>query len=173
MGESRLIGSAMQPVPARVRTAVEPIIEGFELELVGVELGQEGHRTILWVFIDGPDGVTINDCARVSPEISAALDVEDPVVEAYELRVSSPGLDRPLVRGTDFERFAGQEAQIQLSTPLGGRRKFTGVLDGLDEPGGEAVKMTCSDGEHVIPLSYIHRARLRYEIQVGKKNRQK
>ena len=171
MEEILLIGSAMQPVPNRVRSAVEPIIEGSGLELVGIELGQEGHRTILWVFIDGPDGVTINDCARVSPEVSAALDVEDPVVEAYELRVSSPGLDRPLVKASDFDRFAGRATQVQLSTPLAGRRKFTGILAGLEGPAGDAIRMNCSDGEHVIPLAYIHRARLRYEVEMGKNNR--
>jgi ribosome maturation factor RimP len=171
MNETRLIGSAMQPVTSRVRAAVEPIVEGFELELVGVELGQEGHRTILWVFIDDPDGVTIADCARVAPEVSAALDVEDPVVEAYDLRVSSPGLDRPLIRATDFVRFVGREAQIQLSTPLAGRRKFTGVLDGLDGADGDAIRIICSDGEHLVPMDYIHRARLRYEVEIGKDNR--
>lgn len=159
--DDQLIGGARQPVPAAVRRAATPIIEGLGLELVGVELTQEGHRRILWVFIDGPDGVGIDDCARVSPELSAALDVEDPIPGAYELRVSSPGLDRPLIRVTDFQRFTGKEAQIQLSAPLGGRRKFTGELLGVE---GADIQVRCSDGEHQVPLALIQRARLRFDM---------
>lgn len=160
----RLIGGASQPIPTRVREAIEPVIGASELELLGVELGREGRRVILWVFIDHPDGVTIDDCARISPEVSAALDVDDPIVEAYELRVSSPGLDRPLFCEADFTQFAGEEVQIQLSTAQGGRRKFTGKIGALDE---DRVALTCADGEHLIPLSSIHRARLRYELSIG------
>lgn len=155
------IGGACQPVPAAVRETAEPIIAGLGLELVGVELTQEGHRRILWVYIDGADGVGIDDCARVSPELSAALDVDDPIPGAYELRVSSPGLDRPLMRAADFERFVGQEAQIQLSAPLGGRRKFTGELLGLQ---ATAVQVRCTDGEHDVPLALIQKARLRFDM---------
>lgn len=167
MDRADYIGSALEPVPTRVREAVRPILDGFGLELLGVELSREGARQILWVFIDHPDGVTIDHCAKASPEISAALDVDDPVPGAYELRVSSPGLDRPLMRGVDFETFAGREAQIQLSTPIGGRRKFTGELLGLDETG--RVRIRCADDEHHLPLAAIHRARLRYELAFGKR----
>jgi ribosome maturation factor RimP len=162
------IGSALQPVPTRVRDAVLPILDGFGLNLVGVELTTEGGRSVLWVYIDHPEGVTIDHCARVSPEISAALDVEDPLPDAYELRVSSPGLDRPLFSGPDFAAYSGREVQIQLSTPLGGRRKFTGEIIGVDDG---HVRLSCTDGEHRLPLSTIHRARLRYEVTVGQKPR--
>ena len=164
--EDPWIGGADQPVPAATRAVALPVVEGLGLELVGVELAQEGHRQILWVYIDGPDGVSIDDCARVSPELSAALDVVDPLPAAYELRVSSPGLDRPLMRGRDFERFAGKECKLQLSAPLAGRRRFTGVIVGIREG---AVVLTCSDGEHAVPLPAIHRARLRFELTIGKK----
>lgn len=164
-GAPALIGGALQAVPTRVRAVVEPIVRGHGLDLLGVEVAHEGHRTILWVYIDHADGVTIDDCARVSPEISAALDVDDPVVEAYELRVSSPGLDRPLMSAADFRRFAGREVQLQLSTPLGGRRRFTGEILDADDT---AVGIRCADGEHRVPLLSIQRARLRYEVKVGK-----
>lgn len=168
MDRADYIGSALQPVPSRVRDAVTPIIDGFGLELVGVELTSEGGRAVLWVYIDREGGVTIDDCARVSPEISAALDVDDPIPDAYELRVSSPGLDRPLFRGADFAAYTGREVQLQLSTPVGGRRKFTGAIIGVDDG---HVRLSCTDGEHRLPLSTIHRARLRYEVTVGKKPR--
>ena len=163
-----LIGGALQPVAARVRAVVEPVVHDHGLDLVGVELAREGHRAILWVYIDREGGVTIDHCAKVSPELSAALDVEDPVPEAYELRVSSPGLDRPLMSDVDFRRFSGQEVQMLLLTPIGGRRKFTGTVLGSDD---ECVSLRCADGEHLVPLAAIQKARLRSEVTVGKRRR--
>ncbi len=177
MSEPVLIGGALQPLHARVRTVATPIVNGLGLALVGVELLQEGRRPVLWVYIDretadGEDGesegVTIDDCARVSPELSAALDVDDPLPEAYELRVSSPGLDRPLMSDEDFRRYAGREVQLQLLSPLAGRRKFTGEVIGTDN---EQVSLRCADGEHEVPLNAIQRARLRFDISVGKKRK--
>ncbi len=164
--ERRWIGGAMQPVQVAVRESVEPIIGDFGCTLVGVDFSSEGRRKILWVYIDRDDGgATIDDCAKLSPELSAMLDVTDPIAESYELRVSSPGLDRPLMVADDFERFAGSDALVTLSTPLQGRRKFTGTVDGM---AGDDVKMTCSDGEHLVPLAYIQRARLKYDLKIGK-----
>ena len=167
MGEEpRWIGGALQPVPTRVRDAIGPIINDHGLTLLGTELGREGHRTILWVFVDTDEGATIQDCARVTPEISATLDVADPVHESYELRVSSPGLDRPLMTAGDFEKYAGEEIQMMLMSPLGGRRKFTGVNRGLNEAN---VLMECHDGCHEVPLAFIQKARLKYTVKFGKK----
>jgi ribosome maturation factor RimP len=158
--EVRLIGGARQPVPMAVRRVATPVVEGHGLSLLGVEQAQEGARPVLWIYIDGPNGVTIDDCARVSPELSAALDVEDPLPSAYELRVSSPGLDRPLMSDADFRRFIGREVQIQLSTPIGGRRRFTGIILGAQD----SVHLRCSDGEHQVPVAAIHKARLTIDL---------
>ena len=166
--ERTWIGGADQPVPKRTRLSIEPVILDQDLTLVGVELAREGHRNILWVYIDGPDGVSIDDCARVSPEISAALDVDDPIPDAYDLRVSSPGLDRPIMSDADFVRFTGRDVKVQLATPLGGRRRFTGTILGMED--GQ-VSLRCSDGEHRVPLASIQRARLQYEVSVGQKKR--
>ena len=170
MSEERCwIGGAMQPVQVAVREAVEPIINDFGCQLIGIEFSSEGRRKILWVFIDrGDGGATIDDCAKLSPELSAMLDVTDPIAESYELRVSSPGLDRPLMVAEDFDQFAGSEVQIVLSTPLQGRRKFTGMMGGMADAD---VRMTCSDGEHLVPLAYIQRARLKYDLKIGKERR--
>lgn len=164
----RFIGGAMNPIPSRVRAVADPIVEGLGLELLGVELGREGHRQILWVYIDHADGVSIDHCAQVSPELSAALDVDDPIPGAYELRVSSPGLDRPLMSNACFSAQVGREAVVQLATPLQGRRKFTGEILEAD---GEAVRLRCADGEHAVPLDAIQRARLRLGDLSGKPKR--
>ncbi len=198
MAERILIGAARQPVVARAAAAAAPIVEGHGLKLLGAELAQEGRHKVLWIYIDLPDvpeseekvegevvenfenldemeecdrpqgvarGVTIEDCARVSPEISAALDVEDPISEAYELRVSSPGLDRPLMSDEDFRRFVGREVMLQLSASSSGRRKFTGKIAHVE---GDLVHLICSDGEFDIQLGTIQKARLRYELAIGK-----
>lgn len=166
------IGGANEPVPRAVSAVARPIIEGHGLELVGVELSRDGARAILWVYIDRPEGgVNIDDCARVSPEVSAALDVDDPLPETtYELRVSSPGIDRPMMNDADFNRHAGREVVLSLGTPLAGRRKFTGVIVSADA----SVTVRCADGEHVVPLVAIQKARLRYEdIDIGKRPRKR
>ena len=166
MTEKTYIGGAENPTIRRVREAVEPVIEAEGLIFVGTELGREGSRAILWVYIDKNDGVTIDDCARVSPEVSAALDVDDPITERYEMRVSSPGLDRPLMSNLDFEAAHGEEVAIHLATPMGGRRKFTGTVDGVEGP---EVVLECADGSHRIPLGYIQKARIRPQFKIGQK----
>ncbi|MFZ4736331.1 MAG: ribosome maturation factor RimP [Bradymonadia bacterium] len=154
------IGGADRPVHGRVRRAIEPIIQAQGCTLVGVELGREGHRAVLWVYADKDGGITLDDCSRISHEISPALDVDDPMPEPYNLHVSSPGLDRPLMRASDFTTYVGREAVVQLSEPHEGRRKYTGVLGALVD---DAVTMVCTDGDHLVPLSKILKARLKYD----------
>ena len=159
------IGALRQPNIARAMEAITPIIEAAELQLIGLERSQEGRRTILWVYLDHADGITLDQCGEVSPELSAILDVEDPIPEAYDLRVSSPGVERPLMSDRDFENHIDQPAQIRLLSPLRGRRKFQGrileVVSG-DVDGEADVRIACTDGEHQVPLSLILRARLHY-----------
>ena len=101
--------------------------------------------------------MSVEDCARVSRAISAILDVEDPISGAYSLEVSSPGIDRPLTRPKDYDRYAGHEAKIETNEPVDGRKRFKGVLKGL---AGEAVKLE-SDGEVIsLPLTEIAKAKL-------------
>ena len=159
------IGALRQANIAKAMEAIAPVVETAGLRLVGLERSQEGRRTVLWVFLDHEDGITLDQCGEVSPEISAVLDVEDPIPEAYDLRVSSPGVERPLMSDYDFEEYINHPAQIRLLSPLRGRRKFQGKILELtrSENGAEAdVRLACTDGEHLVPLSLILRAKLHY-----------
>jgi len=109
------------------------------------------------VYIDKQDGVTVDDCERVSHQISGVLDVEDPIAGHYLLEVSSPGLDRPLDGARDFERFRGREVRLRLHAALNGQRNFKGLLMGLR---GEQVVLEVDGREIELPLRDIDRARL-------------
>ncbi len=113
---------------AKLRGLLEPGARALGFELVDVELSGSGRHATLRVYIDGPHGVSVDDCADVSHQLSAILDVEDPLPGSYTLEVSSPGLDRPLVTPEDFRRFIGETVKIRLREPLMGRKNFTGRL---------------------------------------------
>jgi ribosome maturation factor RimP len=118
-----------------------------------------GRRPTLQVMAERQDmaPMTVDDCAEISHSVSALLDVADPIAVAYMLEVSSPGIDRPLVRREDFERFAGFEAKVELSQPVDGRKRFRGRLLGIDERG---VRMRLDGGEVALPYDRIARAKL-------------
>ena len=140
----------------------EPVIESMGYELVGVEFqGGGGHGT-LRVYIDREDGVSLDDCAAISHQLSGILDVEEPIDQAYDLEISSPGIDRPLFKLADYERFAGQTAKIKLAAGIDGRRNFKGRLLGATQAGQVSIEV---DGEtFTLPFSDIARANLVGEI---------
>lgn len=140
----------------------EPVVESMGYELVGVEFQQGGSHGTLRVYIDHADGVSLDDCAAISHQISGILDVEEPIRQAYDLEISSPGVDRPLFKREDYTRFEGQTAKIRLTVAQAGRRNFKGRLCGLSEAGDVRIEV---DGE-VFELSYadIARANLVGEI---------
>lgn len=111
----------------------EPVVESMGYELVGVEFHGGEHYGLLRVYIDQESGITVDDCAAVSHQISAILDVEDPFAQAYDLEVSSPGIDRPLFKLSDYERFAGSKAKIKLAVALDGRRNFSGIIRAVED----------------------------------------
>ncbi|WP_368185511.1 ribosome maturation factor RimP [Aestuariibius sp. HNIBRBA575] len=116
----------------RVAEIITPVIEDMGYELVRVRL-QGGTAPILQIMAQRPDGsIEVDDCAKISTEISAVLDVEDPIIEAYTLEVSSPGIDRPLTRLKDFDRWDGYVAKIETSELIDGRRRFKGNLAGTE-----------------------------------------
>ncbi|MEM1375186.1 MAG: ribosome maturation factor RimP [Pseudomonadota bacterium] len=117
----------------RIREIIEPTIEGMGFELVRVRL-QGGNNPILQVMAQKPDGtIEVDDCADLSNAVSAVMDVEDPILEAYTLEVSSPGIDRPLTRLKDFDLWEGYVAKIETEELIDGRRRFKGVLSGTED----------------------------------------
>ncbi len=144
-----------------LHSLLEPTVTGLGYELVGVEMvGAKGNRT-LRVYIDTPAGVRVEDCEAVSHQVSGVLDVEDPIEGAYNLEVSSPGLDRPIFKAVDYDRFSGERIRLRLLEPHEGRRRIKGVLGGLD---GEQVMVRDADGSELrVPLELIDRARLDLE----------
>jgi len=149
-------------LPARIAAIIEPALEdrGFRLVRVAIS-GREGKT--VQVMAERSNGtMTIEDCEAVSREISALLDVHDPIAGAYRLEVSSPGIDRPLVRPSDFEDWAGHEAKIELAEPIDGRKRFRGKLEGFE--GGEVrVEVDLGDaGRQVIglPVGLVAEAKL-------------
>ncbi len=114
-----------------VAKLIEPVLENMGLQIVRIRMISAARRT-LQVMAERPNGtMSIDDCERVSRAISPILDVEDPIPGSYELEVSSPGIDRPLVRPADFSAWTGHEAKVEMLEPQSGRKRFRGVLDGL------------------------------------------
>ncbi len=142
----------------QIERLIEPSLAAMGYEIVRV-LIMGKHSPTLQIMAERKDeqAMTVEDCADISRQISAVLDVEDPIRSAYTLEVSSPGLDRPLTRPKDFQRFAGYEAKLETRVPIDGRRKFTGKLIGLD---GEVVKLKDDAGEVALPYAQIQKARL-------------
>jgi len=149
-------------LPARIAAIIEPALEdrGFRLVRVAIS-GREGKT--VQVMAERSNGtMTIEDCEAVSREISALLDVHDPIAGAYRLEVSSPGIDRPLVRPSDFEDWAGHEAKIELAEPIDGRKRFRGKLEGFED-GEVRVEVDLGDaGRQVIglPVGLVAEAKL-------------
>ncbi|KPK12325.1 MAG: hypothetical protein AMJ68_02210 [Acidithiobacillales bacterium SG8_45] len=136
---------------------IEPSVTALGYDLVAVELTGDGSNTVLRVYIDLPGGITIDDCEAVSRQVSAVLDVEDPIRGEYTLEVSSPGLDRPLVKREDFEQYAGENVKIRMAEQVLGRRNFTGRLQGVE---GNLVLVEVDNEIYELELGHIERARL-------------
>lgn len=139
----------------RIQSLVEPVVVGLGYELVGIEF--DGHQRVLRLYIDGPDGIGLEDCSKVSYQISGVLDVEDPIPGRYQLEVSSPGMDRPLFTPDQYRRFLGSLIRIQLVRPQEGRRRFKGILIALE---GDEVCLQEDGKDYRIPFALIDRARL-------------
>ncbi|PCH62796.1 MAG: ribosome maturation factor RimP [Gammaproteobacteria bacterium] len=147
----------MRSAPPRVSECIEPAVTGLGYEFVGAEYLSESGQRVLRVYIDAEKGIDVDDCAKVSHQISGVLDVEDPIREVYTLEVSSPGIDRPLFTPVQFERFVGKKVRLKLALAVLGRKNFTGELVETNETG----VVVDVDGEaYDIDWTVINEARL-------------
>jgi ribosome maturation factor RimP len=151
------LDTAADRLIATIQGFAEPLVADLGMELVDIQYQREGHGWVLRFFIDKEEGVTIDDCAKVSREISAYLEVEDLVAHAYHLEVSSPGLERPLKKKEDFIRFIDRQVRIKLREPLGDQRVLIGTLGGLE---GDTVVLVLEEEKVFIDMGNISKARL-------------
>ncbi len=140
---------------------VEEIIQGSDLELVDVEYVKEHSTWVLRVYLDKPDGIDLEDCQRVSQALDLKLDAEDPIPGAYSLEVSSPGLERPLKKASDYQRFKGRLVKIRTYSGLHGRKRFEGILEGLRD---ENVVLKREGDTIEIPLELVAKANLAMDL---------
>lgn len=145
----------------RIERLIDPALTAMGYALVRVAV-QGGGRATLQIMAERRDGVamTVDDCAEISRTLSALLDVEDPIAGSYTLEVSSPGIDRPLVKRDDFERFAGFEARIETVQPIEGRKRFRGRLMGIADEDVRLREAADNEQETRVPLAAIARAKL-------------
>jgi len=142
----------------QVEELLQPTVEELGFELWGIEYLSQGKHTLLRLYIEAEAGVLIDDCATVSRQVSAVLDVEDPVSGEYTLEVSSPGVDRLLFRLDQYLAYAGEEIELRLRSSFDGRRNFKGILQGVEQ---DDVVVLVDDHEFLLPHSSIEKARVR------------
>jgi len=140
----------------------EPVIQSMGYELVGIEFQGSTQHGTLRVYIDHESGIGVDDCVAISHQISAILDVEEPIQQAYDLEVSSPGINRPLFKAQDYEQYLGHSAKIKMAVPLNGRRNFRGVLQGVID--SRSVQIMVDNEGYDLPISDIAKANLVDEI---------
>jgi ribosome maturation factor RimP len=138
---------------------LEPVIQAEGMELIEVEYRRESHGWVLRLFIDQPDGVTVDDCARISQVIGDFMDVADLIQNRYHLEVSSPGLNRPLRKLEHFRNYIGKIIELRTSFPLDERRRFKGILT---EAEPEGIRLDCQGKMFTIPPHLVERARFCY-----------
>ncbi|OAH97699.1 ribosome maturation factor RimP [Methylomonas methanica] len=147
----------MKQAPEHLVDLIEPIVEGLGYECVGIEYNPHPTHGMLRIYIDSENGILLEDCTKVSHQLSGALDVEDPIQGEYQLEVSSPGADRPFFKLSQFQRFLGSTVLVSLFKPIDKRRKITGQIMAVE---GETVLL--QDGEQLlsIPFQAMSKARL-------------
>ncbi|MFZ7132098.1 MAG: ribosome maturation factor RimP [Eubacteriales bacterium] len=153
---------AKQRTEEIVYNLAQPIVDKNSLELVDVEFKKEGQKWVLRVYIDKENGVGLDDCQRVSEELGNLLDEKDPITDSYFLEVSSPGLDRPLKKDSDFLKYMDREIEITLYQPMNNSKYFKGMNKGIHQ---DALKMTIENEKIIqIPVKSIASARLYFEF---------
>lgn len=141
-----------------INQLVEPVVKALGYELWGSELNSGGKSVLLRIYIDRSEGVSIDDCATISRQISAIMDVEEPIKGAYHLEVSSPGMDRGLFKPAHYEQYVGETVKLRLRIPRGEQRKFMGVLQAVQS---DQITLALENGESIeLPFVNIDKAQI-------------
>ncbi len=141
----------------QLQAMLTPVVESLGYQCWGVEFISQGRHSVLRIYIDHANGILIDDCEVVSRQVSAVLDVEDPISSEYTLEVSSPGMDRPLFTLEQFAGHVGEQVKIKLRSPFEGRRNFQGLLRGVEE---QDVVLLVDDHEFLLPINVIDKANI-------------
>ena len=150
-------GVFMASIQERLTDLFEPVTSALGCELWGVEYRAQGRSALLRVYIDREGGISVEDCEKVSRQISSVLDVEDPIQSEYTLEVSSPGMDRPLFKLEQFVASVGETVAVRLRLPFDGRRKFTGLLKGIED---DEIVLEVDNEEYVLPYELVDKANI-------------
>jgi len=145
----------------QISDMLQSTVAALGYDLWGVEHFVQGKHSVVRVYIDSPAGITVDDCAVVSEQVSSVLDVEDPISGEYTLEVSSPGLDRPLFKLQHFFGFVGETVEVRLRSAIEGRRKYKGILKGVE---GEDIVIQIDDHEFLLPYGVIEKARVQPRV---------
>jgi len=156
-----------QSLKIQITELAEKTASSMKMEVVLVEIKNEGGRIIVRVYIDKPRGVTLEDCEQFSRRFSTTMDVEDFVHSAYVLEVSSPGVNRPLVKEADFKKYTGENARIRSRLPINGQRNFKGRIVNVTE--GRVTFESAPDKQVVIACADIEKANLIADLSIGRK----
>ncbi len=141
----------------QLQAMLAPVVESLGYQCWGVEYISQGRHSVLRIYIDHANGILVDDCEVVSRQVSAVLDVEDPITSEYTLEVSSPGMDRPLFTLEQFAAHVGEQVKIKLRSPFEGRRNFQGLLRGVEE---QDVVVLVDDHEFLLPIDLIDKANI-------------
>lgn len=141
----------------QLQTLLAPVIESLGYQCWGVEFISQGKHSLLRVYIDHADGIGVTDCEKVSKQVSAILDVEDPIPYEYTLEVSSPGMDRPLFTLEQYQQFIGEQLKVKLRSAFEGRRNFNGILQGIED---QQIVLRVDNQEYLLPIEIIEKANI-------------
>ncbi len=141
----------------QLQDILTPVIEALGYECWGIEYTSQGRHSLLRVYIDHDNGIFIEDCETVSRQLSAVMDVEDPISSEYTLEVSSPGMDRPLFTLEQFAAFVGEQVKIRLRSPVEERRNFQGLIRSVED---QDVVVQVDEFEYLLPIDLIEKANI-------------
>jgi ribosome maturation factor RimP len=141
----------------QLQALLGPVVEALGYQCWGIEFISQGRHSLLRIYIDHPNGILVDDCEKVSRQISGVLDVEDPISSEYTLEVSSPGMDRPLFTIEQYAAHVGEQVKIKLRAPFEGRRNFQGLLQGIED---QDVVIRVEEHEYLLPIDLIDKANI-------------